>query len=533
MMRPTFALGLALGWRRVVAVFVVVVAILRAGTLVRGSAALPVAVTVAVLVVAVALLTWRGVTLLNLIGRHRKAVTKAVSKALPAAGEHELQWTQTSTAIRSVGYDLIAVVAVDGPSHIPSVLDHHRVQSAATLPVAVIADALRQFDVTLSGIDILSVGRRRASKAHHHYAATYSAIVGDHPAMGRRRTWCVLRMNSLDNLAAVACRESVAATLAACAQRLAVELSARHCAARVVDAAELADVDELLAAGVAGNLRPHWGGISHERGFATSYWVSPRDISTATLDRLWVPDTEYTATAIQLRPTPDGAASVGVLVRYGTGGRLTEPPLTGLNPLSGRHDLALRAGLADAAAPAIRAPHRPLEPDADLRAPIGSSGVIVGATTAGHPLLVDLGAAAPSASATITVAGELALLVQLALRAAATGYQVLVVSARPARWRQATAAGLRVLPQLPEQLPDDGRAVLIVCDEAQAQAPGPTAAVTMRAVAPNSASVADVHVEQDSPRTAVIRTADFQYRANIDVSAERNLIGTPPAGRAA
>ena len=30
-----------------------------------------------------------------------------------------------------------------------------------------------------------------------------------------------------------------AATLAACAQRLAVELSARHCAARVVDAALL------------------------------------------------------------------------------------------------------------------------------------------------------------------------------------------------------------------------------------------------------------------------------------------------------
>ena len=527
-MRPTFALGLALGWRRVVAVFVAVVAVLWAGTLWHGPAALPVAATVAVLVVALAVLTWRGAPLLRLLGRRRR---KPVSTAVDAADEHQLQWTQTSAAIRSAGYDLIAVVAVDGPSHIPSVLDHHRVQSAATLPVSVIAEALRQFDVALSGIDILSVGRRRASKAHHHYAATYSTIVGDHPAMGRRRTWCVLRMNSLDNLAAVACRESVAATLVACAQRLAVELSARHCAARVVDAAELADVDELLSAGVGEKVRPHWGGVSHERGFATSYWVSPRDISTATLDRLWVPDTEYTATTIQLRPTPIGPASVGVLVRYGTGGPLREPPITGLNPLSGRHDQALRAGLADAPEPPIQAPHRPLQAGEDLRAPIGASGVIVGATTAGHPLLVDLGAAAPAATATITVAGELALLVQLALRAAATGYQVLVVSGRPARWRQATAAGLRVLPELPEQLPDQGRGVMVVYDRAHGA--GPAAAITMRAVASGSASVADVHVEQDSPRTAVVRTADFQYRAHIDVSAERNLIGTPPEGRAA
>ena len=39
-----------------------------------------------------------------------------------------------------------------------------------------------------------------------------------------------------------------------------------------------------------------------------------------------------------------------------------------------------------------------------------------------------------------------------------------------------------------------------------------------------SASVADVHLEQDSTTTAVIRTAEFRYRAHIDVQPERNLI---------
>ena len=103
--------------------------------------------------------------------------------------------TTASAAIRGDGDELVAVVAVDGPSHTPSVLDNHRVESAATLPVGVVADALRQFDVTLGGIDIVSVGRRRAPDTHHPYAQTYSGMVGDHGAVGRRRTVCVLRMN--------------------------------------------------------------------------------------------------------------------------------------------------------------------------------------------------------------------------------------------------------------------------------------------------------------------------------------------------
>jgi hypothetical protein len=46
----------------------------------------------------------------------------------------------------------------------------------------------------------------------------------------------------------------------------------------------------------------------------------------------------------------------------------------------------------------------------------------------------------------------------------------------------------------------------------------------MRAVAAGTASVADVHFEQDSARTTVIRTADFQYRIHINLDQERNMI---------
>ena len=50
----------------------------------------------------------------------------------------------------------------------------------------------------------------------------------------------------------------------------------------------------------------------------------------------------------------------------------------------------------------------------------------------------------------------------------------------------------------------------------------------MRAVEAGTASVADVHFEQDSARTAVIRTADFQYRIHVNLDQERNMIKWRP-----
>jgi type VII secretion protein EccE len=528
-MRSTFPVGLALGEARVITAFLAAVGLLWAGSLLHGPWVVWTSAGVAALVVLLILVTWRRAPLATLLalglGRRRARPADELI-AVPQARNHRLRWTDGHAAIRAADDEAIAVVAIDGSSHTPSVLDNHRVQSATTLPVGVVAEALRQFDVTLSGIDILSVGQRRASKTHHHSAHAYSGMIGDHGAVGRRRTICVLRMNSLDNVAAVACRDSVAATLDACAQRLAAELTARHLPARVVDAAELADIDAALAGGLAQNPRPRWGGLRHTGGWVSTYWVSPRDISTVTLDRVWAPDSDHTATAVQLRPTPNGGVAVGMLVRYATAGPQKHAPLTGLNPLSGRHELGLRAGLADARSPAIQAAGRPLDDGEDLRAPIGASGLIVGATPQGHPLLVDLADAAPAETSTVTVAGELALLVQLAIRSAAIGYHVLVCTGRAESWREATAAGLRVVGRLPAELPDDGRGVMVVYD--RVDAPAPRASITMRAVAAGTASVADVHFEQDSARTAVIRTDDFQYRIHVNLDQERNMIKWRP-----
>ena len=254
-----------------------------------------------------------------------------------------------------------------------------------------------------------------------------------------------------------------------------------------------------------------------------TYWVSPGDISSATLDRLWAPDTDATVVAVQLRPTDNGTTTVGVTVRYHTGAPLTGPPLTGLNPLSGRHDAGLLAGLVrpgDATGGAVPGAGRRRH---DRRAGRGHRHHCR-FDDDGHPLLVDL--ADPTDSSLVTIAGEFALPVQLALRAAATGYQVLVCSQHPQRWREATAAGLQVVGPggLGATLPASPLPWLVVYDGVDGTAP-PSAAVTVRRVSPGAGSTADVHIEQDSPSTAVIRTWSFQYRLRIDLDYERRLVG--------
>jgi hypothetical protein len=293
-------------------------------------------------------------------------------------------------------------------------------------------------------------------------------------------------------------------------------------------AEQIRGVDEALLAGIdPSGLAGGWGRLRHAGGYVQTYWLSPRDISSTSIDRLWAPDTDATAVSVQLRRAEAGATRVGVMVRYHTSGPLAEPPLTGLNPLTGRHDAGLGAGLIGAGGGGLVVAARELAPGERLAVPIGSTGIIVGTTASGHPLLVDL--SDPTELATVTIAGEFALVVQVALRAAATGYQVLVCSGRPQRWQQVSAAGLQVVGQagLSGQLPASPYPYVVVYDGVGGAAPA-GAAVTVRTVDARSASGADIHIEQEGGGTAVIRTWAFQYRLRINLDYERRLTDAGP-----
>ena len=141
-------------------------------------------------------------------------------------------------------------------------------------------------------------------------------MVSDRPAFYQRRTWLVLRMNPQRNVAAVAARDSLASTLVAATERLAQDLDGQSCAARPLTADELAEVDSAVLADLEPTWsRPGWRYLKHFNGFATSFWVSPSDIDSETLDELWPPDTaDIAATVMTVRlTTSDGRpAAVGV-----------------------------------------------------------------------------------------------------------------------------------------------------------------------------------------------------------------------------
>ncbi|MBV9088299.1 MAG: type VII secretion protein EccE [Mycobacteriaceae bacterium] len=525
-MKAQRPVGLALSWPRATSVFLTDVALLAAGSALPSRRAFWVAAAVAVVVTALALVTVRRVSLLSAVFWGRVGVAAALDTATGKAIDHRRRFGEGVVGIREQRRLLVAVVAVDGPSHPPSVLDRHTVASATMLPLNVVANALRQFDIQLNNIDVVSVGSRRTLNAGHPYAPVYSAIVGDHAAVGQRRTWLVLRMDPQRNVSAVAWRDSVASTLAAAAERLAHELTTRRCAAHPLTAAQMDAADSALLAGfTAAGARAGWREIRHRSGYVTAFWVSPDDIGGATLTRLWRPDTDATAVTVRLTPAASGGVCVACWARYHTGAPLQEAPLLGLNRMSGRHLAALRFGLPVPSAGSFDVPARALGADEGLAAPIGPNGQLFGVTGRGLPMLLPL--TAPTGHARVTVAAELPVLVQLALRAAATGHYVIVCTSRPRQWSYASGPALYVVAAMPESLPRCSLPVVLVCDGVAEPPPMPGVAVTVTTVAHGTASIADIHFEQDSASTMVVRTTEFQSRVHIDVASERRYLWVP------
>ena len=259
--------------------------------------------------------------------------------------------------------------AVDGPA---DALHHRQVVPSATLPVAAVAAGLRHFDVRIDAIDIVSV-RKHVSEAADPSAPP---TVDDHPTGVQHGTWLLLWMNPRHNVAAVAARDSLASTLAAAVERLADDLSGPRLTARPLTAVELTEVGPAVLAGLEPAWsRPGWRHLRHFDGYATSFWVSPRDITSETLDWLWLHDTDATVITIRLTPAA-GPAEVSAWVRYHSRERLGKDACAGLNRLTGRQLDAVRASLpAPAKRPPLVVPGWVLREDERLAVRLGPSVV--------------------------------------------------------------------------------------------------------------------------------------------------------------
>jgi type VII secretion protein EccE len=275
---------------------------------------------------------------------------------------------------------LVAVIAVDGGEDDTTGRHRHRTPSSATLPVAAVADGVRQFDIHLDGIDIVSVNVRRGGNAAElsaldDWGPEEWGLVGDRPTSYQRSTWLVLRMNPQRNVAAVAVRDSLASTLVAATERLAQDLDGQTCAARPLTADQLAEVDSAVLADLEPTWsRPGWRYLKHFNGYATSFWVTPSDITSETLDGLWRPDTpDIGATVLTIRlSTRGGRPQLSAWVRYHSGSRLPREVSTGLNRLTGRQLAAVRASMpVPTTHPLLVVPSRGVLDHDELVLPVG------------------------------------------------------------------------------------------------------------------------------------------------------------------
>jgi type VII secretion protein EccE len=360
--------GLSLSWLRVTAVFLVDIVILLVASHCPQSwqgehrIAFWVGVGLAVIVTLLSLVAQHGLTLTSGLATWLWDWSADPGTALAAgctpAVDYQRKYGRDTVGVREYAGRLVAVIAVDGGEDDP--LGRHRHRTTAsdpTLQVQAVAAGLHQFDIRLDGIDIVSVKIRRGGNAAElskldDWGPVEWEMVGDQPTLYVRRTWLVLRMNPQRNVAAVAARDSLASTLVAATERLAQDLDGQSCAARPLTADEIAEVDKAVLADLEPTWsRPGWRYLKHFNGFATSFWLTPSDITTETVNDLWEPDTEATVVTIRLT-TLGGRPRVSAWVRYHSDKRTPKGLPNGLNRLTGRQLAAVRASLP---APTTRA----------------------------------------------------------------------------------------------------------------------------------------------------------------------------------
>jgi type VII secretion protein EccE len=381
-MKAQHRLGLAQPWPWITSAFLVDVAVLARVSHSPGAprtVAWWAGVAVAAVVTIAFLLTYRGITVAPALARWvwdwfavlnwPPGPEATLGPGCTPAIDHRRRFGRDVVGVREYQGRLVTVIAVQEPADAPSG-QQRQTESWGTLPVATVAAGLRQFDVRLDAIDIVSVQKRHVSEGADPSAPP---TPDDRPAGVQHGTWLVLRMDPQHNVEAVAARDSVASTLAAATERLAGDLHGRRCTARPLTGDELAEVDTAVAAGLQpASARPGWGRLKHSDGYATSFWVLPRYITSETLDWLWLHDTDATVVTIRLTAA-GGGAEVSAWVRYHTKERrLGKDVRAGLNRLTGRQLAAVQASLpAPATRPPLVVPARALRDHEQLAVRVG------------------------------------------------------------------------------------------------------------------------------------------------------------------
>ena len=394
------------------------------------------------------------------------------------------------------------------------------------------------------GIDVVSSGLR--VRRGTGYPPLYSTLLADRPAAGQRRTYLVVRLDIANSVGGLTYRSTVGAAAAAATERIVNALLQRGVRAKPLTAKDIDAAMVELGANLAvvpaeaepdnapvGPRMPTpvapteaWKSIQAHPGYLTSYYFSPEDVATNTLNQMWALRSDAVVQTISLtkkRGPTENRAWVSALVRVNDPQAPTRPPTLYLNPLPGHQGpAALRSAPLPRSFDAV--PARPLDAS-PLELPVGSSGVLVGTTQRGDLLLLSL--TDPDQATRVALHTGMSYACQLLVRAAAVGERIAIYTDKPARWRQLEQPLIAVVDRRhpPEFVPS-----IIVSDRAG----GPPAAglastvITIGDTADDARSgTPDLSFTQISASTVRIATSAFTTDVQIATfKAEQPFLGS-------
>ncbi|NNH71893.1 type VII secretion protein EccE [Nocardia uniformis] len=487
--------------------------------------------------------------------RKSDAEVSLIDVPLPDGGSYGLRWDGTL---------LTTMLRIDHPPDSLTRLRRGSLSTDQELPLTEIARCLRQFDIELESIDVISTGTRTAGNEAvlSGYASSvaplvrmYDEILGPLPAIAHRTVWLVLRLNPLASAKAVDNRGGGATgTLRAAAiatRRVANRLAARGITASVLTSSEMTSALRELIRGIpVAEFTETPSSLESDGIHLTSYQVGSDLINTDGLAKIWAVPSLATTLTVRLRPLavrstdPDHRSDlieVDARVRYDTARELDTPPVDGLLELKQRQMWALLDslpfGTRENRATAYRGPVNAL---AGAHVPTGGCGQLIGADGSGSGIAVPL---IGSGSRRIDIVGSVALAQQVILRAIALGAGAVVHTARPGAWQDmVTNVGAPHALSLASSVTSSARhntstaraphpaATVVVFDGVPVSAPsGSATVVTVQDTVPqNWEPDADVTIIQDpaAPHTVTVHTPATKTTAQlVTTPTEQHFIG--------
>lgn len=338
------------------------------------------------------------------------------------------------------GTTLLSLLKIDENPRALTVLEPGVTVSGEMVPVQALLDCLRQFDITLESIDIISQGARSAG--HTDVAAVYDSVLGPLPAIAQRTVWIAVRFNPSRCAEAVrrrgGDRDGILRAATTATRRVANRLAEAGLQPQFLSASGIAAATNQLSDGVSlGTVEETWEDCREGQFRLSSFAVQPNMLTTAGLGLLWTVPSYSTTVCLSLREAAEqDVVQVRGLVRFDSDVRVPTQ-LRGLTPLHGQQFSALAATLPIPAVPgAGQIEHwaSGLRADAlsELALPASGCGQVIGADQEGRA--VALPVFGPQIRR-VEIVGTLHLAQQVVLRSLALGARVLVHSRRPAFWR--------------------------------------------------------------------------------------------------